>query len=162
MRPVITGLPRSKSLPGGISPRASGAPISKPQEARAADGSSSPLPQTEASRQNAERSVSKRDESSGVAGGDSSEAAALPDASGAFQGEMAALLAFYAARIGAARRSLAAGDVAAVVQALMNEQTVAVRSLMERWQAAAQRQREETPQRPTGNLQQRKNNPPTQ
>jgi hypothetical protein len=43
---------------------------------------------------------------------------------------LAALLAFYAARIGAARRSLAAGDVAAVVQTLINEQTVAVRSLI--------------------------------
>jgi hypothetical protein len=155
LRPVITGLPRPKTLPVAISARASGASISKPQETGTADGLSSSSPQADANRQNAERSVSAHDGSSGVAGGDSSEAPALPDVSGAFKGEMASLLAYYAAKIGAARRSLSAGDVAAVVQALMNEQTVAVRSLMERWQAATQRQRDEKPQRPTGNIQQR-------
>jgi len=150
LRPVITGLPRSKSLPDGISPRASGALISKPPETSTADGFSSPPPQADANRQNAEQFASVHDGNSGVAGGDSEVAGALPDISGAFQGEMAALLAFYAAKIGAARRSLSAGDVAAVVQALMNEQTVAVRNLMERWQAATKKQQGEKPQRPVG------------
>jgi hypothetical protein len=112
----------------------------------------------DASRQNAQRSDSTHASNSVAAAGDSGDAGALSDVSGAFKGEMAALLSFYAAKIGAARRSLSAGDVAAVVQALMNEQTVAVRSLMERWQAATQRQREEKAQRPTGNMQ-RKDDP---
>jgi hypothetical protein len=114
---------------------------------------SSSSQQADANRQSAERPVSTDDGNSGVAGGDSGEAAALPDISGAFQGEMAALLSYYAAMIGAARRSLSAGDVAAVVQALMNEQTVAVRNLMERWRAATQRQQGDKPQRPAGNVQ---------
>jgi hypothetical protein len=150
LRPVITGLPRPKSLPIALSPGANRDPISNPQETNAADGLSSPSPHADANRQNVERSASTHDGNSGAAGGDSGDTSALPDVSGAFQGEMAALLAFYAAKIGAARRSLSASDVAAVVQALMNEQTIAVRSLMERWQAATQRQREEKPQRPTG------------
>jgi hypothetical protein len=124
-----------------------------------ADGLSSSSPQADANRQNPERSVSAHDGSSGVAGGDSGDTPALPDVSGAFQGEMAALLTFFAAKIGAARRSLSAGDVAAVVQALMNEQTVAVRSLIERWQATTQRHRKEKPQRPTGNVQRNGDHP---
>jgi hypothetical protein len=156
LRPVITGLPRPKSLPVPISPRASGALISKPQETRTADGFSSPPPQTDTNQQSAERSVQNDGRNAGSTAGDSGDAPTLPDVSGAFRGEMAALLAFFATRIAAARQSLSAGDVAAVVQALMNEQTFAVRNLMERWQAAAQRQREEKPQRPTGNIEQRK------
>jgi hypothetical protein len=74
---------------------------------------------------------------------------------------MAALLASYATKIAAARRSLAAGDVAAVVQALMNEQTVAVRSLMERWQAATQRQQQGKPQRPAGTIQRKDDQKPS-
>jgi hypothetical protein len=76
-----------------------------------------------------------------------------PDISGEFQSEMAALRAYYAARIGAAQRSLSAGDVSAIVQALLNEQTVALRSLAERWRAATERQKQEKPQRPTGLVQ---------
>jgi hypothetical protein len=79
-----------------------------------------------------------------------------PDASAEFRSEFAALLAYYAARIAAARRSLPANEVFAAVQAIMNEQTVALRALAER-QAAAQKQRTETPQRPTG-IPQRKDN----
>jgi hypothetical protein len=75
-----------------------------------------------------------------------------------FRSEFAALLAYYAARIAAARRGLPASEVAAAVQAIVNEQTVALRALAER-QAAAQRQRPEKPERPTQNLQRKDEGP---
>jgi hypothetical protein len=89
---------------------------------------------------------------------DAGKAGDVPDASPEFRSEFAALLAYYAARIAAARRSLPAKEVFAAVQAIMNEQTVALRALAER-QAAAQKQRAEKPQRPTGNLQRKDDNP---
>jgi hypothetical protein len=89
---------------------------------------------------------------------DTGKAGDVPDASPEFRSEFAALLAYYAARIAAARRSLPANQVSAAVQAIMNEQTVALRALAER-QAAAQKQRAETPQRPTGNAQRKDDNP---
>ena|GEM_PF-3259808 len=82
----------------------------------------------------------------------------MPDASPEFRSEFAALLAYYAAKIAAARRSLPASEVFAAVQAIMNEQTVALRALAER-QTAAQKQRAETPQRPTGAMQRKDDNP---
>jgi hypothetical protein len=78
----------------------------------------------------------------------------VPDASPEFRSEFAALLAYYAARIAAARRGLPANEVFAAVQAIMNEQTVALRALAER-QAAAQRQHAEKPERPTQSVQRR-------
>ena len=81
-----------------------------------------------------------------------------PDASAEFRSEFAALLAYYAARIAAARRGLPASEVFAAVQAIVNEQTVALRALAER-QAAAQKQRAEKPQRPTGNVQRKDDGP---
>jgi hypothetical protein len=88
--------------------------------------------------------------SGGAGDRDSSAPGDVPDASAGFRSEFAALLAYYAARIAAARRGLPASEVAAAVQAILNEQTVALRALAER-QAAAQRQRGETPERPTQN-----------
>jgi hypothetical protein len=82
----------------------------------------------------------------------------VPDASPEFRSEFAALLAYYAARIAAARRGLPASEVFAAVQAIVNEQTIALRALAER-QAAAQKQRAEKPQRPTGNVQRKDDNP---
>jgi hypothetical protein len=82
----------------------------------------------------------------------------VPDASPEFRSEFAALLAYYAARIAAARRGLPASEVFAAVQAIMNEQTVALRALAER-QASAQRQRAEKPQRPTGKVHRKDDNP---
>jgi len=76
-----------------------------------------------------------------------------------FRSEFAALLAFYASRINAARRSQAPSVAAAIVQALMNEQAVALRALTDRWHVASQKQRDEKPERPTGNVQ-RKNDGP--
>lgn len=70
-----------------------------------------------------------------------------------FRSEFAALLAFYAARINAARASLSPSTAAAIVQALMNEQAVALRGLMDRWHGASQKQRDEKPDRPTQNVQ---------
>jgi hypothetical protein len=84
------------------------------------------------------------------------------DASGVsadFRSEFAALLAFYAARINAARRSLSPSVAAAIVQALMNEQAVALRALTDRWHAASQKQRDEKPERPTGNAQRKDEGP---
>jgi hypothetical protein len=77
--------------------------------------------------------------------GDASEP---PDVSPEFQSEMAACRAYYAARIAAARRSLRPGDIAIAIRALLNEETVALRAVTERWQAATRRQRQEKPQRP--------------
>jgi hypothetical protein len=76
-----------------------------------------------------------------------------------FRSEFAALLAFYAARIAAARRSLAPSVAASIVQALMNEQAVALRGLTDRWHAASQKQRDEKPERPTGNAQRKDEGP---
>jgi sRNA-binding protein len=73
----------------------------------------------------------------------------MPDASAELRSEFAALLAYYAARIEAARRSLTGSVAEAVVQAILNEQAIALRALAER-QAAVQRQRAEKPERPTG------------
>ena len=89
---------------------------------------------------------------------DAGKAGEVPDASAEFRSEFAALLAYYAARIAAARRSLPANEVFTAVQAIMNEQTVALRALAER-QAAAQRQHAQKPQRPTGNVQRKNDNP---
>jgi hypothetical protein len=59
---------------------------------------------------------------------------------------------------GSRRRGLPANEVFAAVQAIMNEQTVALRALGER-QAAAQKQRTEKPLRPTGIVQSKNDNP---
>jgi hypothetical protein len=139
LRPVITGLPAPIPLSAPASSQTGSDVDSKPQG-------------TNAIAQTGEQPGRNNDGRSGDAAGDTSDAGVLPDVSSAFRGEMAALLAFYATRIAAARRSLSPSDVAAVVQALVNEQVVAVRALMERWQAATRRQREETPQRPTGSM----------
>jgi hypothetical protein len=70
-----------------------------------------------------------------------------PDLSAEFQGEMAALLAFYAARIGATRRSLNRTTADFIILAILNEQTVALRALSDRWRAATERQRTEKSRR---------------
>jgi hypothetical protein len=80
------------------------------------------------------------------------------DVSPDFRSEMAAVRAYYAARIAAARGSLPAADIAASVKALLNEEMIALRALAERWRAATERQRTEKPQRPTG-IVQRKDDP---
>jgi hypothetical protein len=113
------------------------------QEVRAADNS--PSLQPLGSKGSAEGQLTSSITDAGKAGD-------APDASAEFRSEFAALLAYYAARIAAARRGLPASEVFAAVQAIMNEQTVALRALAER-QAAAQRQRAEKPERPTGNVQ---------
>lgn len=77
----------------------------------------------------------------------------VPDVSAEFRSEFAALLAFYAARIVAARRSFSPSVAAAIVQSIINEQVVALRGLMERWHAAAQKQRDEKPERPMRRMQ---------
>jgi hypothetical protein len=96
--------------------------------------------------------------SQGTEDRNSSATGDVPDASAEFRSEFAALLAYYAARIAAARRGLPASEVFAAVQAILNEQTVALRALAER-QAAAQKQRTEKPQRPTGTVQRKDDNP---
>jgi hypothetical protein len=97
--------------------------------------------------------------SGGAGDRDSSAPGDVPDVSAEFRSEFAALLAFYAARINAARQSLAPGVAAAIVQALMNEQAVASRALTDRWHAASQKQRDEKPERPTGNAQRKDDDP---
>lgn len=87
------------------------------------------------------------------------DAGSIADASPEFRAEMGGLLAYYAARIAAARRGGSSASVSAIVQGIMNEQTAAVRALTERWQAASEKQRAERPQRPTG-IAQRKDDDP--
>jgi hypothetical protein len=89
---------------------------------------------------------------------DAGKAGDVPDASPELRSEFAALLAYYAARIAAARRSLPASEVFAAVQAIVNEQTVALRALAER-QAAAQRQRAEKPERPMQSVRRKDDDP---
>jgi hypothetical protein len=89
----------------------------------------------------------------------SSTSGDAPGVSAEFRSEFAALLAFYAARINAARRSLNPSVAAAIVQALMNEQAVALRGLTDRWHAASQKQRDEKPERPTQNVQRKDEGP---
>lgn len=76
-----------------------------------------------------------------------------PDVSPEFQSEMASIRGYYAARIAAARRRLPAGELAVAIRALLNEETVALSALTDRWRAATERQQQEKPQRPTGNAQ---------
>jgi hypothetical protein len=45
------------------------------------------------------------------------------------------------------------------VQALLNEQTVALRALTDRWHAASQKHRDEKPERPTQNTQRKDEGP---
>ena len=59
-------------------------------------------------------------------------------------------MAYYAARIAAARLCLPKSVVAGIVQSIMNEQTAAMRALTERWQAASEKQRADKAERPKG------------
>ena len=52
--------------------------------------------------------------------------------------ELAAVLGYYRARIEAARRGASPRDIAAAVRALLNEQIMAVRAVVERAGAARQ------------------------
>ena len=72
------------------------------------------------------------------------------DLSGQSQSEFAAVLADYAGKIDAARRSLPPPLAAAVVRALANEQTVALRALSERLQATTKKKQDDKPIRTTG------------
>jgi hypothetical protein len=69
------------------------------------------------------------------------------------------LLAFYASRIAAARLSLEPSVAAAIVQALLNEQSIALQALTDRQRAASQEQRDERPDRPTGKVQRKDEGP---
>lgn len=153
---AATGLANASSFRGRSLPDVRGGLDSDRQEGRKVDPSSPPHEGT--SGRYSVLSAQADAGNSGTLPAADGGSDLPPDISGEFQSEMAALRAFYAARVGAARRSLSAGDVAAVVQALMNEQTVALRGLAERWRAATQRQQAEKPQRPTGNVQ-RKGDP---
>jgi hypothetical protein len=77
----------------------------------------------------------------------------VPDVSAEFRSEFGALLAFYAARLAVARRSFSPSVAAAIVQAIMNEQAIALRGLTDRQHAASQKQRCERPERSSGNVQ---------
>ncbi len=94
-----------------------------------------------------------------VASEESGDAGSMPDASPEFRGEMGALLSYYAARIAAARMTMPSSAVAAIVQAIINEQTAAMRALTERWQAASEKQRADKPERPKGPASKNDGNP---
>jgi hypothetical protein len=103
--------------------------------------------------QDSARPAGTEGHNAGTITGAPGDANAASDASVEFRSEFAALLAFYAARIAAARLSLAPSVAAAIVRAIMNEQAVALRGLTDRQHAAAQKQRDEKPERPTQNVQ---------
>jgi hypothetical protein len=81
------------------------------------------------------------------------------DVSAELRSEMAGLLAFYAARIGAARRSLNRTTADIIILAILNEQTVALRALTDRWHSTAEKQRSEKLERPTGAVQRKDDEP---
>ena len=85
---------------------------------------------------------------SACSGEESGDSSSLADASPEFRAEMGGLMAYYAARIAAARLCLPPSAVGAIVQAIMNEQTAAMRALTERWHAASEKQRAERAERP--------------
>jgi hypothetical protein len=115
--------------------------------------------QPPAAAQDSARPAAAEGRNPGTVAGAPGSASDATDASLEFRTEFAALLAFYAARIAAARRSLAPSVAVAIVQALMNEQAIALRGLSERRHAATQKQRDEKPQRPTGNAQTQNDDP---
>jgi hypothetical protein len=53
---------------------------------------------------------------------------------------------------------LPAVELALAIRALLNEETIALRAVTERWRAATERQKQEMPHRPTAGAQ-RKDNP---
>lgn len=81
----------------------------------------------------------------GSAGTEDKGSGGVPDVSAELRSEMASLLAFYAARIGAVRRSLSPAVANALILVIVNEQAAALRALADRWHAASQK-----PERPTG------------
>ncbi len=129
---------------------------SERQEGRKADPSSAS--NDSATGQNGVQSVSTSTGNPGTALAADGASDSPPDVSGEFQSEMAAIRAHYAARIAAARRSLPPGDIAAAIRPILDEETVALRAVTERWRAATERQKQEKPQRPMGNAQ-RKDDP---
>lgn len=147
---VITGLPSFGGRSG--SDTRSGLESGQ-QEERKADSSSPPHDAT-----NGHNGVPSDNTAAGNtsnienSGGGANE---LPDVSPEFRSEMAAIRAHYGAMIAAARRRMPGSDLAAAIRALLNEETIAMRAVAERWQAATQRQRDEKPQRPMGTVRRR-------
>lgn len=142
---VVTGLPNSGSNRGQSVPD-----LREPdrQEGRKVDPSTPPNDGT--SGQSGVRSDAGNSGNLPATHGGASEP---PDVSPEFKSEMAAIRSHYAARIAAARRRLPASDLAVAIRALLNEETVALRAVTDRWRAATQRQQQEQPQRPTGTVQ---------
>jgi hypothetical protein len=144
---VVTGLPNSGSIRGQTLPD-----LSEPdrQEGRKVDPSAPPNDATSGHL----RSDAGNSGNLPATNGGASEP---PDVSPEFKSEMAAIRSQYAARIAAARRNVRPGDLAVAIRALLNEETVALRAVTERWKAATERQKQEKPQRP--GVVQRKDDP---
>ena len=144
---VITGLP---SFCGRSLPDTRGGLESERLEGRKADPSS---PLRDAT--NGQNGVPSDNTGAGNASNIENTGAGAnetPDVSADFRSEMAAIRAHYGAMIAAARRRVPGSDLAAAIRALLNEETIALRAVTERWQAAAQKQRNEKPQRPTASM----------
>jgi len=73
----------------------------------------------------------------------------LPDGSDVLRGELASLIAYYAERIAAAQLCCPPPMAKGLVQRLVDERTVAVRNLMERWSAEHHAEKPERPGRPS-------------
>ena len=68
--------------------------------------------------------------------------------SSSLAGELAAAKGYYASRIAAARQSLSPAELAAAIQAIQNEQTLATRAIIDRWQVYFQNREQRPPQNP--------------
>ena len=148
---VVTGLPNSGSSRGQSVPD-----LHEPdrQEGRKVDPPTPPNDGT--SGQSGVRSDAGNSGNLPATHGGASEP---PDVSAEFQSEMAAIRSYYAARIAAARRRLPASDLAVAIRALLNEETVALRAVTDRWRTATERNKQEKPERPKGAMPKNDTNP---
>lgn len=62
--------------------------------------------------------------------------------------ELAAAKGYYASRIAASRQSLSRAELAAAIQALQDEQTLATRAIIERWEGYFQNRKQNATQNP--------------
>jgi hypothetical protein len=88
----------------------------------------------------------------GRAGLESSTPSVRADVETAFRAEHAAILIFYAARIEAVRRGASPAAIRAAINALVNEQTVALRGLANRRVAAETQEQDRLASRPENQL----------
>ncbi len=78
-----------------------------------------------------------------VSGGEGAEGQVAPAAS--LSSELGAARSYYASRIAVARQSLRPSELAAAIRAIKDQQTLAIRSIIDRWQVYFQNRKQNTP-----------------